>query len=327
MPIFPDAHCRRRRPRRALAPRGLVPLASRRPAPGASGNASARGVAPVAPLRASRVSPTARARVATRAARARALAAATDGDAGTGARPRRRRDAGAGARRRRRPPTPTRAAAQAVGPRRREDRGVRVERCSSGNDRPGRRRPRGLLDALPRVQARSQRRVPGYHRRRRPESLRHVRRHRRQSGLGQGGDIPDEGSDPRPRMGVPKVPPRPLPRSSTTPPSSPPSPATARGGGAGGKESGVNAPEVVGRCNEVIRRCDSMDAARSPRFEMTNAGIEPTEATYVAVMLAARNNPSVGPGPGDRRVRARDRQRIRSVVANVRFGDGVRREI
>ena len=66
--------------------------------------------------------------------------------------------------------------------------------------------------------------------------------------------------------------------------------------GAGGKESGVNAPEVVGRCNEVIRRCDSMDAVLSAVREMTNAGIEPTESTYVAVMLAARNNPSVGPG-------------------------------
>ena len=39
-----------------------------------------------------------------------------------------------------------------------------------------------------------------------------------------------------------------------------------------------------------------MDAVLSAVREMTNAGIEPTESTYVAVMLAARNNPSVGPG-------------------------------
>ena len=63
---------------------------------------------------------------------------------------------------------------------------------------------------------------------------------------------------------------------------------------AGSDDEGVNAVEVVARCNESIKRSDSMDSVLALVREMTHAGIEPTESTYFAVMLVCRNNPNVG---------------------------------
>ena len=281
----------------ALAPRGLVPLASRRPARGASGM-SARGVAPVAPLARPRVSMTASGSSRRLGASARSPAA-TGGDAdGTGApRPGRSWTPTPASRRRRRPPTPTLAGQEAgesiagqggavfMGTIDLDDDALEDSLMRSLASRPD---PSAVLEGtiddgdlnifatFDDIDAKG--------------------------GFGQGGDILGRRVRPRPDGAATR--PR---RSSTTPPSSPPSRATSgvngkesgvdgEESGVSGKESGVNAPEAVGRCNEVIRRCDSMDAVLSAVREMTNAGIEPTESTYVAVMLAARNNPSVGPG-------------------------------
>ena len=56
----------------------------------------------------------------------------------------------------------------------------------------------------------------------------------------------------------------------------------------------VNHPAVVGRCNDAIRKCGSMDDVLALVREMTNAGVVPVESTYVAIMLVCRDT-SVGP--------------------------------
>ena len=297
VPIFPDAHCEAMTAATALAPRGLVPLASRRPARGASGM-SARGVAPVAPLRASAVSMTANRVVATSRRLGAFAPAATGGDAdGTGApRPEKKKR-----RRRRRTPKKKAADADAKGePASRKGGAVFMGTIDLDDD--------ALEDSLMRSLAS------------RPDPSAVFRGTIDDGDLNiftTFDDIDAKAASAKAAIskGAAKGP-TPPPDGSGHPDLAflyDPAVVAAIAGeesgvngkesgvdgeesGVSGKESGVNAPEVVGRCNEVIRRCDSMDAVLSAVREMTNAGIEPTESTYVAVMLAARNNPSVGPG-------------------------------
>ena len=297
VPIFPDAHCEAMTAATALAPRGLVPLASRRPARGASGM-SARGVAPVAPLRASAVSMTANRVVATSRRLGAFAPAATGGDAdGTGApRPEKKKR-----RRRRRAPKKKAADADAKGePASRKGGAVSMGTIDLDDD--------ALEDSLMRSLAS------------RPDPSAVFRGTIDDGDLNifaTFDDIDAKAASAKAAIskGAAKGP-TPPPDGSGHPDLAflyDPAVVAAIAGeesgvngkesgvdgeesGVSGKESGVNAPEAVGRCNEVIRRCDSMDAVLSAVREMTNAGIEPTESTYVAVMLAARNNPSVGPG-------------------------------
>ena len=77
---------------------------------------------------------------------------------------------------------------------------------------------------------------------------------------------------------------------------------------------GVNAPEVVARCNDLIRRCDSMNAVLALVREMTYAGITPAESTYFAVMLVCRNT-AVGPA---RAIEVYDAMRLNGVEVSAR---------
>ena len=306
----------------ARAAHVLVPLASRRPARGASGM-SARGVAPVAPSSASLVSMTANRAATPR--RLGAIAAATGGDGGTGAQPEKKKK-----KRRRRRRAPKKKAADADG-----EGGL-----------PGSSGAGGLLggavfmgtidlddDALGDASMRSLASRPD------PNALfRGTIDDGDRDLFATFDDIDAKAASAKAATAGTKGP--------TPPPTGghpdlaflydPAVVASIAGDGEGGLDgegdadgegglpgssgargkgaavfmgtidlddgtpttrgAGVNAPEIVGRCNEVIRRCDSMDAVLSAVREMTAAGIEPTESTYVAVMLACRNNPNVGPG-------------------------------
>jgi pentatricopeptide repeat protein len=75
--------------------------------------------------------------------------------------------------------------------------------------------------------------------------------------------------------------------------------------------------EVVGRCNDLIRRCNTMDAVLALVREMLYAGITPAESTYFAVMLVCRNT-AVGPA---RAVEVYDAMRLNGVRVSKRTFD------
>ena len=79
----------------------------------------------------------------------------------------------------------------------------------------------------------------------------------------------------------------------------------------------VNAPEVVGRCNDVIRKCKSMDDVLAIVQEMTTAGVVPVESTYVAIMLVCRDT-AVGPG---RALEVYDAMKLVGVMPTTRSFD------
>jgi pentatricopeptide repeat protein len=56
-------------------------------------------------------------------------------------------------------------------------------------------------------------------------------------------------------------------------------------------EEGVNVNDAgaVTKCNDVLRRCASMEEVLGLVKEMRDAGVEPVESTYVAVMLVCQN--------------------------------------
>ena len=74
--------------------------------------------------------------------------------------------------------------------------------------------------------------------------------------------------------------------------------------------AGVNAPEVVGRCNDVVRACRDMNDVLAAVREMTAAGIAPGESTYFAIMLVCRNVDGVG---FERAVEVYDAMRLNGV--------------
>jgi len=80
----------------------------------------------------------------------------------------------------------------------------------------------------------------------------------------------------------------------------------------------INSAEVVGRCNDVVRRCKSMDDVLAVVREMTAAGVAPAESTYFAVMLVCRNVAAVGPA---RAVEVYDAMRLNDVKVNRRTYD------
>ena len=82
--------------------------------------------------------------------------------------------------------------------------------------------------------------------------------------------------------------------------------------------AGVNAPEVVGRCNDVIRACRDMNDVLAVVREMTAAGIAPGESTYFAVMLVCRNVDGVG---FERAVEVYDAMRLNGVEVSRRAYD------
>ena len=307
VPIFPDAHeAMTAATALARAAHVLVPLASRRPARGASGM-SARGVAPVAPSSASLVSMTAN-RVATPRRLVAFAATSSGGDGGTGAQPEKNKK-----KRRRRRRAPKKKAADAdgegglparsSGARGKGDRAVFMGTIDLDDDaledslmRSLASRPdpnavfRGTIDDddldlfatfddIDAKAASAKAATAGTNGPTPPESGGHpdlAFLYDPAVVASIAGDDGDGGDGGAVFMGTIDV-------DDGTP-------TTTR------RPAGVNAPEIVGRCNEVVRRCDSMDAVLSAVREMTAAGIEPTESTYVAVMLACRNNPSVGPG-------------------------------
>ena len=79
--------------------------------------------------------------------------------------------------------------------------------------------------------------------------------------------------------------------------------------------AGVNAPEVVGRCNDVVRACRDMNDVLAAVREMTAAGIAPGESTYFAIMLVCRNVDGVG---FERAVEVYDAMRLNGVEVSRR---------
>ena len=82
--------------------------------------------------------------------------------------------------------------------------------------------------------------------------------------------------------------------------------------------AGVNAPEVVGRCNDVVRACRDMNDVLAAVREMTAAGIAPGESTYFAIMLVCRNVDGVG---FERAVEVYDAMRLNGVEVSRRAYD------
>ena len=85
----------------------------------------------------------------------------------------------------------------------------------------------------------------------------------------------------------------------------------------GSSDEGVNAPEVVARCNGLIRKCNTMDGVLAIVREMRAAGIVPVDSTYLAVMLVCRNTP-VGPA---RAIEVYDAMRATGVAVSKRSYD------
>lgn len=79
--------------------------------------------------------------------------------------------------------------------------------------------------------------------------------------------------------------------------------------------AGVNAPEVVGRCNDVVRACRDMNDVLAAVREMTAAGIAPGESTYFAIMLVCRKVDGVG---FERAVEVYDAMRLNGVEVSRR---------
>ena len=55
------------------------------------------------------------------------------------------------------------------------------------------------------------------------------------------------------------------------------------------EKTDVNSPGVVTKCNDVLRQCQSMEEVLDLVKEMREAGVQPVESTYVAVMLVCRS--------------------------------------